>query len=98
MPGEFEREVGFYAGVDFALAAVINAPAAVGKLALQDMARAAALQRLVHFAEPMHEEHEVGAKRAIDHQFADPMPVGLLLTEQVGLRERDRLGQLLVSR
>ena len=37
--GELEREVGFDAGVDFARAAVVNIPAAVGKLALQDVLR-----------------------------------------------------------
>ena len=62
------------------------------------MPDATALERLVHLSDPMHEEHVIGAKRAIDHQLADPMAIGLLLPEEVALRARDRLRQLLVGR
>ena len=31
----------------------------------------------------MHEEDVVGAKRAIDHQLADPMAVRLLLAQEI---------------
>jgi len=95
---ELEREVGFNGGVDLALTTVINIPTAIEELAFQDMLDATALERLVHLSDPMHEEHVIGAKRAIDHQLADPMAIGLLLPEQVALRARDRLRQLLVGR
>jgi len=45
----------------------------------------------VHFAEPVHIQHEVGAKRAIYHQFSTPMAVLVLLSEQIFLRTRDRV-------
>ena len=98
VPGELEREVGFDAGVDLARAAVVDIPAAIGELALQDVLRATALQRLVHFPQPVHEKHVIGAKGAIDHQLADPVAVGLLLAEEVALGEADGLVHLLVSR
>ena len=53
-------------------------------------------KRLVHLADPMHEEHVIGAKRAIDHQLADPMAVGLLLAQEIPLRERDRFREFLI--
>ena len=45
----------------------------------------------VDFAEPVHEEDEVGAKRAIDQQFATPMAIRSLLSQQILLGARDRL-------
>jgi hypothetical protein len=62
------------------------------------MPDATTLDHLVHLSDPMHEEDVIGAKRAIDHQLADPMAIGLLLPEEVILRAGDRLGQLLVRR
>ena len=67
-----------------------------GELALQNVLDTTALQRLIHLAEPVHEEHVVGAERAIDHELADPMAVGFLLSEEIPLRERDRFRQFLV--
>jgi hypothetical protein len=98
MAGELEGKVGLHAGVNFAWATVVNIPSAVGQLAFENVADTAALKRFVHFAEPVHEENEIGAERAIDHQLANPMAIGLLLAKQVFLRERHRFRQLLDSR
>jgi len=38
----------------------------------------------------MHEEHEIGAKSAIDEEFAAPMTIGMLLPKQILLSTRDR--------
>jgi hypothetical protein len=39
------------------------------------------LQLTIDFAEPMHEKHVIGAKRAIDDQFTAPTAVGPLLPQ-----------------
>ena len=52
--------------------------------------------RMVDFAKPVHEEHEVGAERAIDQQFTAPMTVGMLLPEQIVLSPADRFCDLRV--
>ena len=52
MARELQREIGFDRGVDFARAAVINIPAAIRQLALQNVADAALLQLSVDFAQP----------------------------------------------
>jgi hypothetical protein len=45
------------------------------------VAHATLLERVIHFAQPMHEENEIGAERAIDDELAAPMAVGSLLAE-----------------
>ena len=87
--GEFEGEVGFYRGVDFARAGEINVPATVRELALENVLRATLLQLGIDLAEPMHVEHVIRAKGAIDKQLATPMPIRLLLPQQVLLRTRN---------
>jgi hypothetical protein len=44
----------------------------------------------------MHEEDEIGAERAVDHQFAAPMTVRVLLPEQIFLRASDRIRDLCI--
>jgi hypothetical protein len=44
------------------------------------------------------EEHEIGAERAIDQQFAAPMTVRPLLAQKILLRSRDRVGNPGISR
>src|SRR5437763_7554498 len=78
---EFEGEVSFYRGVDFARAVEINVPAAVRELALENVLGATLLQLGIDLAEPMHIEHVIRAKGAIDKEFATPMPIRLLLSQ-----------------
>jgi hypothetical protein len=42
----------------------------------------------------VHEEHVIGAERAIDEQLAAPMSVRMLLAEKILLRARDRVADL----
>ena len=64
--GELQREVAFDRRVDLARATEINIPAAIRQLSFQYVASAAFLKRHVDLAQPVHEQHEVGAERAID--------------------------------
>src|SRR5204863_1102694 len=93
-PRELEREVSFDRRVYFAGPAVVNIPTAIRKLALENVAHAALLQRVVHLSQPMHEENVIGAERAIDEQLAAPMAVRMLLSQQIFLRLRYRVGDL----
>jgi hypothetical protein len=49
------------------------------------------LQMSIDFAAPMHEQHVIGAKRAIHQQLAAPMTVRLLLAQKIFLRTADCL-------
>ena len=89
MPGEFEGEVRLDAGVDLARPAVVDVPAAVGKLPPADVPHAFFLQHRVHLAPPVHVEHVVGAKRAVDNQLAHPVAFGGLEAKEVVLRPLD---------
>ena len=62
------------------------------------MVGATFLERNVDLAQPVHEQDEVGAKRAIDQQFAAPMAVRALLPQKILLRPRDRVRNFRVSR
>src|SRR5438270_6037944 len=95
---ELQREVTFNRGVDFARAAEINVPATVRKLPFQNVTGAPFLQIHINLTQPMHEQHEVRAKCAIDQQLAAPVPIWPLLTEKILLRARDRARKLCVSR
>ena len=95
---QLQGEVGFDRRVDFARPAVINVPAAVGQLALQNVPDTALLQQVIHFARPMHEEHEIGAERAIHQQLAAPMAIRMLLAKQILLRLAHGAGNLRVGR
>ena len=94
MPRQLEREVGFHRRVHFARPAVVNVPAAVRQLPLQNVANAALLDRVIHFAEPMHEEDEIGAERAIDDQLAAPVAIRALLPQQIFLGATNRVCDL----
>jgi len=48
----------------------------------------------IDVAAPMHEQHEIGTKRAINDQLPAPMPVRLLLAEKIFLRPVDGLRDL----
>jgi len=52
----------------------------------------------IDFAAPMHEQHVIGAQRAIHQQLAAPMTVRLLLTQKIFLRTADRLRNFNVGR
>ena len=54
------------------------------------MTNASLLPPIVHLSEPMHEQDEIGAERAVDEEFAAPMTIRVLLPEQILLRTRDR--------
>src|ERR1041384_2945423 len=58
------------------------------------MTHAALLKRIVDFAEPMHEEDVVGAKRAIDDELAAPVTVRVLLAQKIFLGPANRTGDL----
>src|SRR5204863_6233903 len=77
--------------VDLARPAKVNVPAAVRQLAFQNVTGATFLERNVNLAEPMHEQHEVGAEGAVDDQFAAPMAILVLLTQQILLRALNRV-------
>ena len=63
--------------------------AAVRQLALQDVADAALLERLIHFAQPMH-ERTYRSRASIDQQLATPVAVGVLRRKRFSLGGRDR--------
>src|SRR4029077_6214748 len=86
---KFQREVGFNRSVNFAGAAKINVPAPIGQLPSQDMLRATLLKFAIDLAQPMHIQHVIRAKRAIDIQLAAPVAVWLLLIQQIFLRPRN---------
>jgi hypothetical protein len=56
------------------------------------------LELSIDFAAPMHEQHVVGANRAINQQLAAPMTVRPLLAQKIFLRTTDRLRNLGVGR
>ncbi len=96
--GQFQREVAFDRCIDLARAAKINIPTPVRQLPFQNVTGAAFLKRNVDLTEPVHEKDEVGAKCAVDQQLAAPMPVRTLLSQQVLLRTRNRVGNFGISR
>src|SRR5437868_2959498 len=68
---------------------MINVPAAIWQLALENVANTAPLQLSIHFAAPVHENYVIRAQRAIDNQFATPVAIRLLLPQKVFLRASD---------
>src|SRR6266446_2396204 len=95
---QLQREIAFDRSVDLARAAEINIPAAVRQLSFQNVTGTAFLKRNVDLAQPVHEEHEVRAKGAIDQQFTAPMAVRTLLPQQILLRPPNCIGDLGISR
>ena len=98
MTRQLQCEVRLDRCVHFARPAVINIPTAIRELALQNVANAALLQPIVHLPQPMHEEDEIGAERAIDEQFAAPMAIRMLLPQQIFLAARHGARNLGVTR
>ena len=91
MTGELQSEIRLNRRVHFTRPAVINIPTAIRELAFQNVARAALLKPIIHLPQPMHEEDEIGAERAVDDELAAPMTIRMLLPEQIFLRSRDRV-------
>ena len=55
------------------------------------MTDATLLQLSIGIAAPMHEQHVIGAERAIDDQLAAPVAIRLLLAQKIFLRAIDGL-------
>ena len=89
MTRQLQREVGFDRRIHFARSAVINIPTTIRQLSLQNVPDTALLNDVVDFAQPVHEQDEIGAERAVDKEFAAPMTIGMLLPKQILLGPRD---------
>ena len=76
---------------------MINIPAAIQKLPFQNVLDATPLQLPIDFAAPVHEKDVIGAECAINDQLAAPMPVSLLLPQEIFLRAADGFRNLGVA-
>ena len=90
MPRELQREISLHARVHIGGAVLVNVPPAVLELPPPEVRHAFFLKDQVHLTRPMHVEHVVRAKRAIDEQLPAPVSVVVLEPHEIRLRAPDR--------